>query len=88
MGLCITPLRHRSVSNASPERAGAVSGIMSTMQQVGNSLGVAVTGVIFFSALRNGFAHAFATSLVELSCLLLGVAALTWLLPGNRAAPK
>lgn len=87
-GLTITPLTATVLSHAEPERAGTVSGVLSTMQQMGNALGVAITGVIFFSALRNGFAHAFATSLVELSCLLLGVAALTWLLPGNRAAPK
>jgi MFS family permease len=87
-GLTITPLTATVLSHAEPERAGTVSGVLSTMQQMGNALGVAITGVIFFSALRNGFAHAFATSLVELSCLLLGVAALTWLLSGNRAAPK
>ena len=87
-GLTITPLTATVLSHAEPERAGTVSGVLSTMQQMGNALGVAITGVIFFSALRNGFAHAFATSLVELGCLLLGVAALTWLLPGNRAAPK
>ena len=33
------------------------------MQQVGNAIGVAVTGVIFFGALDGGFAHAFEVSL-------------------------
>jgi EmrB/QacA subfamily drug resistance transporter len=87
-GLTITPLTATVLSHAERERAGTVSGVLSTMQQMGNALGVAITGVIFFTELRNGFAHAFATSLIELSCLLLGVAALTWLLPGNQAAPK
>ena len=52
MGLCITPLTTTVLASASPQSAGAVSGALSTMQQVGNSLGVAVTGVIFFGALR------------------------------------
>jgi hypothetical protein len=67
------------------QRAGAVSGTLSTMQQVGNALGVAVTGVIFFGALAGGAAHAMELSLVELACLLVAVAALTRLLPSPRA---
>ena len=37
------------------------------MQQVGNALGVAVTGVIFFGALDGGFGHAFEVSLIQLA---------------------
>jgi hypothetical protein len=55
------------------------------MQQVGNALGVAVTGVIFFGALRGGFAHAFVLSVAELAALLLVVAALTRLLTARKA---
>ena len=36
------------------------------MQQIGNSIGVAVTGVIFFGALRHGYAHAFGLCVPEL----------------------
>ena len=36
------------------------------MQQIGNSIGVAVTGVIFFGAVRHGYAHAFGLSVIEL----------------------
>jgi hypothetical protein len=43
------------------------------MQQVGNALGVAVTGVIFFGALDHGFAHAFEVSLVQLAVLCVAV---------------
>jgi hypothetical protein len=53
------------------------------MQQVGNALGVAVTGVIFFGGMARGYAHAFELSLAELGCLLLIVAAVTRLLPGR-----
>ena len=85
MGMCITPLTTTVLAHADPQRAGAVSGALSTMQQVGNALGVAITGVIFFGALGGGVAHAFTLSVVELGCLLVAVAALTRLLP-RRAA--
>ena len=54
MGLCITPLTSTVLASAGPRNAGAVSGALSTMQQVGNSIGVAVTGIIFFGAVRSG----------------------------------
>jgi EmrB/QacA subfamily drug resistance transporter len=89
-GLCITPLTTTVLAHATPQRAGAVSGALSTMQQAGNALGVAVTGVIFFGALDGGYAHAFAVALGELAALLVVVAALTRLLPPLRAgaAPR
>ncbi len=59
MGLCITPLTTVVLAGTRPETAGMVSGTLSTMQQIGNSVGVAVTGVIFFGAVRHGYAHAF-----------------------------
>ena len=57
------------------------------MQQVGNALGVAVTGVIFFGALDGGFGHAFEVSLIQLAVLGAAVAALTRLLPAREASP-
>jgi EmrB/QacA subfamily drug resistance transporter len=88
MGLAITPLTTTVLAHADPQRAGAVSGLLSTMQQVGNALGVAITGVIFFTALRHGYAHAFELSLAELAGLLLAVAALTRLVPVRRAVAR
>jgi EmrB/QacA subfamily drug resistance transporter len=85
MGLCITPLTSTVMSSADPSRVGAASGSLSTMQQVGNSLGVAITGMIFFGAAPHGYGHAFSLSLIELGALLLGVAALSRLMPGRPA---
>ncbi|HXA31879.1 MAG TPA: MFS transporter [Acidimicrobiales bacterium] len=85
MGLCITPLTTTVLAHADGERAGAVSGALATMQQVGNAVGLAVTGVIFFGALSSGYQRAFELALVELAALLLAVAALTRLLPRTRA---
>jgi EmrB/QacA subfamily drug resistance transporter len=84
MGLCLTALNTSVLVQATPQTAGAISGAMSTTQQVGNALGVAVTGVIFFGALPRGYGHAMVLSLAELAVLLVAVAALTRLLP--RAA--
>jgi EmrB/QacA subfamily drug resistance transporter len=81
MGLIITPLTSTVLASLEPDRAGAASGALSTTQQVGNTIGVAVTGVIFFGALDGGFAHAFELSLIQLAAVCLAVAGLTRLLP-------
>jgi MFS family permease len=88
MGFCITPLTTVVLASARPESAGMVSGTLSTMQQVGNSVGVAVTGVIFFGAARHGYAHAFGLSVIELGLVLLAVAGLSRLLPRPGAAEQ
>jgi MFS family permease len=85
-GLCITPLTTTVLSHAEPATAGSVSGALGTAQQVGNSVGVAVTGVLFFGALTQGYALAFERSVLQMGALLLVVAALTRLMPARRAA--
>jgi MFS family permease len=89
MGLAITPLTTTVLAHATPETAGSISGALSTMQQVGNALGVAVTGAIFYGAVGHGVATAFGRSLVQLTGLLVGVAVLTKCLPGggNASSP-
>jgi Na+/melibiose symporter-like transporter len=81
MGLIITPLTTAIMADLEPLRAGAASGVLTTMQNVGNAIGVAVTGVIFFGALHGGYAHAFELALAQLAALLATVAVLTRLLP-------
>jgi MFS family permease len=79
-GLWITPLTTTVLSFAEPQRAGVVSGTLSTMQQVGNSLGVALTGLVFFGTLRHGYNAAFTYALIQLAAALAIAAALTRLL--------
>jgi EmrB/QacA subfamily drug resistance transporter len=86
MGLLIVPLTTTILSSVDPEHTGAASGALTTMQNVGGSLGVAITGVIFFGALHGGYAQALELSLAELAALLVGVAGLTRLLP-KQARP-
>src|SRR5579875_2228189 len=83
MGLIISPLAGTILQSLSPERAGTASGMLTTFQNVGSALGVAVTGVIFFGALSGGYAHAFELAAGQLALLLIAVAALTRLLPGG-----
>jgi predicted MFS family arabinose efflux permease len=84
MGLVLAPLASTVLQSLAPERAGSASGVMTTVQNVGNALGVAVTGVIFFGALHSGYATAFELAVGQLAVLLIGVAALTRLLPAPR----
>lgn len=76
MGLCLTPLTTAvmAVAVRRPELAGSAAGVLSTLQQVGNALGVAVTGVLFFGALDRGYDHAFAVSEYQLAGLGAAVA--------------
>ena len=76
-GLCITPLTTTVLSHADARTAGSISGALSTAQQVGNAIGVAVSGVIFFGLLSHGYPEAFGTSMAQMGGLLLVVAALT-----------
>jgi EmrB/QacA subfamily drug resistance transporter len=81
MGLVLAPLAGTILSTLEPARAGAASGMLSTVQNVGNTLGVAVTGLIFFGALHSGYPYAFELTAAALGILLVGVAALSRLLP-------
>jgi len=83
MGLLLVPLTTTILSSVDTRYAGGASGAVTTVQNVGGALGVAITGVIFFGALHGGYAHALELSLAELGALLLGVAVLTRLLPAT-----
>jgi len=83
MGLILAPLATTILQTLDPQRAGAASGMLSTMQNVGNALGVAVTGVIFFGALHAGYAHAFELAVAQLAVMLVVVAGLARMLPAR-----
>ena len=76
MGITLTALIDGAMSEVDPASAGEVSGVLSTVQQVGNALGVALVGMVFFGALSGGYAHALAWSLVLLIGSTGGVALL------------
>ena len=84
MGLVLTPLTTTVLVSLPPAQAGAASGALSTMQNIGNALGVAIIGVVFFDAVHAGYAHAFVRSSLVLAVLGLVLAALTRLLPNPK----
>jgi MFS family permease len=84
IGLGYTPLTAIVLSGVAPARAGAAAGAMSTTQQVGYAVGVAVTGTIFFA--RPDLSSAFAWSLLQLAVCGAAVAYLARLLPAARAS--
>jgi hypothetical protein len=84
MGLCLSPITAIVLGNVDPQHAGAMSGVLSTVQQVRNAIGVAIIGIVFFGELHAGYATAFEWSLAALAGLLVSVAACARLLPTPR----
>ncbi len=86
MGMLTAPLTGIVLARVAPEQAGTVSGLQATTVQLGNSIGVAVIGVVFFSALPGGFGHAFQVSLIPLAALPLAATAAIQFVPRTRPA--
>ena len=78
------PLTGIVLAQVMPQHAGTVSGLQATTVQLGNSVGVAVIGVVFFGALGGGFAHAFGAALAGLTVLPLAAAVAIQFLPRRR----
>lgn len=53
-GFVMTPLLNLVLGEVAPAQAGMASGLVSTVQQVGAALGVAVVGILFGAALAAG----------------------------------
>lgn len=53
-GLFLAPCINIILAGIRAQDAGAASGVLSTMQQVGAALGIAVIGILFFGQLRDG----------------------------------
>jgi EmrB/QacA subfamily drug resistance transporter len=81
MGLVLAPLAGTILQTLDPERAGAASGLISTMQNVGGALGVAITGAIFFGSVHSGYPTAFELAAGQLALLVASVALLSRALP-------
>jgi EmrB/QacA subfamily drug resistance transporter len=86
MGLLITPLVGLALADVGPRWAGAASGALSTVQNVGNAIGVAVVGAVYFGRLGEGPAPAFEASLVALTAIAAAVLLPALLLPRPRPA--
>jgi predicted MFS family arabinose efflux permease len=69
MGMVMGPSTQMVLAKVSREHAGAAAGVLATAQQVGNAIGVALIGVVFFGALNHGVADAFRYGLIGLVAL-------------------
>ncbi|HWG03656.1 MAG TPA: MFS transporter [Beijerinckiaceae bacterium] len=85
-GLGLSPLVGTVIAGLAPQEAGAGAGIVTTTLQVGNALGVALIGLLFFTLLGSAgegvaYAHVFAMTLPTCAVLLLAAAFLVRRLP-------
>ncbi|WP_433566384.1 MFS transporter [Nocardia sp. CA-151230] len=94
-GLVITPALNTVLSRVRPESAGVASGALSTAQQCGGALGVAVIGAIFFGAFdpaatdRGAAAgHAFAVASFATCVIAVIAGVIVFLLPKQSAAQR
>jgi EmrB/QacA subfamily drug resistance transporter len=83
IGLVMAPLTATVLSGLTPQHAGSAAGVLSSVQQVGNAVGVAIIGIVFYGA-GPDVVHAFEVSIPYLVGLALAVALLVQLLPRRR----
>lgn len=81
LGMVMGPLASAALAGVPALHAGVASGLLGTAQQVGNSVGVALVGLLFYGTLSRGSdapasATAFAMSLAYLAALALLLAVL------------
>ncbi|WP_128431504.1 MFS transporter [Streptomyces cyaneus] len=58
MGLIVAPLTDAILSDVPREHAGSASGLISTVQQMGNALGLGLVSVVFFGVVDDRLAEA------------------------------
>ncbi|MDF3838146.1 MFS transporter, partial [Cupriavidus basilensis] len=86
IGMVMAPLASTVLAGMPPRHAGVAAGVLATVQQVGNSVGVALLGNLFYASLegagtRPDYGHAYACSL---ACLLALALIVTHLCRGKR----
>jgi EmrB/QacA subfamily drug resistance transporter len=91
MGMAVAPLATTVLSRVPAHQAGAAGAILATAQQVGNALGVAIIGIVFYAGLGQAshlekFPAAFNRSVVYLIVVEIAFAAFVQLLPRRAKA--
>ncbi|HTJ36527.1 MAG TPA: MFS transporter [Dactylosporangium sp.] len=79
MGMALAPLTTVALSNVAPEHTGAASGVLATVNQTGNAVGVALVGIVFYRAAS--ITAGFQAGVVALVVLEVALALLIQLLP-------
>ncbi|MHB9753222.1 MFS transporter [Streptomyces sp. BYX5S] len=90
MGLIVAPLTDAVLSEVPREHAGSASGLINTVMQMGNALGLSLVSVVFFNVVEDGvargagseaFVDGFRGALVWVAGVLVGIFVLMWALP-------
>ncbi|WP_433203953.1 MFS transporter [Dactylosporangium sp. CS-047395] len=79
MGLALGPLTTLALSAVPANHTGSASGVLATVNQTGNALGVALIGIVFYQAAT--IAEGFRASVAALVVLELALVLLARLLP-------
>ncbi|MEU9335079.1 MFS transporter [Streptomyces sp. NPDC048290] len=96
MGLIVAPLTDAVLSEVPREHAGAASGLMNTVTQMGNAIGLGLVSVVFFGvidetvapgALGAEYLDGFQNALGWVAGLLVLIFLVMFALPGRRAVP-
>ncbi|MET7408728.1 MFS transporter [Streptomyces parvulus] len=94
MGLIVAPLTDAVLSQVPREHAGAASGLINTVQQMGNALGLGLVSVVFFGAMGDhldpagvgpAYADAFRNALGWVAAVLAVIFLLMFALPRRPA---
>lgn len=81
-GMVIAALFSFILAAVDDDDIGSASGVLSAVQAVGGSIGVAVFGSVFFAQAKTGdFTGGFHRALIVQACLLVVFLAITFLLP-------
>ncbi|MDR3380164.1 hypothetical protein [Cupriavidus basilensis] len=88
IGMVMAPLACAVLAGTAQHHAGVAAGVLATVQQVGNSVGVALVGNLFYARLEGAStAHGYGSAFAWCLGCLLGLALLvTHLCRGRRLA--
>jgi EmrB/QacA subfamily drug resistance transporter len=87
IGLCFTPIQQIVLGDIGSADAGSASGMLSTTQQVGFALGVAITGIVYFGIADTDIVRAFQVSLAQMAAFAVEIVVMARLLPRPARAP-
>lgn len=89
LGLVMAPLPTVTLQSVPADDAAAASGVLSTAQQVGGALGVAVVGIVYFGTDAESVSVAFSHSLALLAAFpILAAVVIQFLCRQSARAPR
>lgn len=97
MGLIVAPLTDAVLADVPREHSGSASGLINTVQQMGNALGLGLVSVVFFGVVDDrpattpaevatAFGDGFQNALWWVAAVLVGIFLLMFVLPRRRVA--